>query len=377
MAWQNFYRTAIIGNKVCQYQDASGDFVAALEEASAGAPADISARVELTNRLTAATEALVLNQPEAGKYYRIKSKVTGKYITSYSAVGVKPDLVEDGTDQNTVFYLTADKRLTGSTCLNIAGNGTFSNNAGGSFNFTESAFTGHYVIRVSGNTSGAFYDYDKTGKLDTWNNVNDERCAWILEEVSEAAQQPKLNKQMTAEYATLAAPVALNIPAGVKAYTVTVDETQETAILEEVTGVIPAGVAVVLKKEGAESSFDFTYAPEGSTENSNSLVGVYKATNVAANINAYILGNGNSGIGFYQMSADDRTLGANKAYLALPATMSQVRSITIGGPTTGIENTVTDGTQTEEYYDLQGRRVLNPTKGIYVTKSGKKVLINK
>ena len=77
------------------------------------------------------------------------------------------------------------------------------------------------------------------------------------------------------------------------------------------------------------------------------------------------------------MSADDRTLGANKAYLALPASMNHVRSITIGGPTTGIEDTVTDGTQAEEYYDLQGRRVLNPTKGIYVTKSGKKVLFNK
>ena len=30
--------------------------------------------------------------------------------------------------------------------------------------------------------------------------------------------------------------------------------------------------------------------------------------------------------------------------------------------------------ENEEYYDLQGRRVKNPTKGIYITKSGKKVL---
>lgn len=57
--------------------------------------------------------------------------------------------------------------------------------------------------------------------------------------------------------------------------------------------------------------------------------------------------------------------------------MSGVRSITIGGPTTGIEDTVTEGVTAEEYYDLQGRRVLNPVKGIYVTKSGKKVIFNK
>ena len=333
--------------------------------------------VSAQTELQAAKNALAINMPEAGKYYRIKSKTTGKYIVSYAESG-RPVMQEDGSDQTIVFYLSADKRLTGYASLNMSGNGNFYNDGGHTFNFTASPVIGYYAIRQTSNANGYLLDYSATnGKLDNWSNPSDERCAWILEEVNEPAQQPKLNKQMTAEYATLAAPVALNIPAGVKAYTVTVDETQETAILEEVTGVIPAGVAVVLKKEGAESSFDFTYAPEGSTENSNSLVGVYKATNVAANINAYILGNGNSGIGFYQMSADDRTLGANKAYLALPATMSQVRSITIGGPTTGIENTVTDGTQAEEYYDLQGRRVMNPTKGIYVTKSGKKVLFNK
>ena len=98
---------------------------------------------------------------------------------------------------------------------------------------------------------------------------------------------------------------------------------------------------------------------------------------IALETNAYILGNGNSGVGFYQMNDSDRTLGSNKAYLELPTTMNHVRSITIGGPTTGIEDTVAESTEAEEYYDLQGRRVMNPTKGIYVTKSGKKVLFNK
>lgn len=340
---------------------------------SSSAEAIQEAKENLNNILASIT----LNQPEAGKYYRIKSKTTGKYIVSYAESG-RPAMQEDGSDQTTVFYLSADNRLTGYTSLNMSGNGNFYNDGGHPFNFTASPITGYYTIRQTSNANGYLMDYSATnGKLDNWSNANDERCAWILEEVNEPAQQPKLNKQMTAEYATLAAPVALNIPTGVKAYTVTVDEAQETAILEEVNGVIPAGTAVILKKESDESSFDFTYAPEGSTENSNSLVGVYKATNVAADINAYILGNGSKGIGFYQMSADDRTLGANKAYLALSATMNHVRSITIGGPTTGIEDAVAEGVEAEEYYDLQGRRVMNPVKGIYVTKSGKKVIFNK
>ena len=376
------YLRAELPEATKEYSCEGHDFAAALAKAKEISSQDIYQNPTLDagsaqTELQAAKNALAINMPEAGKYYRIKSKTTGKYIVSYAESG-RPVMQEDGSDQTTVFYLSADKRLTGYASLNMSGNGNFYNDGGHTFNFTASPVIGYYAIHQTSNSNGYLLDYSATnGKLDNWSDPKDERCAWILEEVNEPAQQPKLNKQMTAEYATLAAPVALNIPAGVKAYTVTVDETKESAILEEVSEVIPAGTAVILKKEGAESSFDFTYAPEGSTENSNSLVGVYKATNVAANINAYILGNGNSGIGFYQMSADDRTLGANKAYLALPATMSQVRSITIGGPTTGIENTVTDGTQTEEYYDLQGRRVLNPTKGIYVTKSGKKVLFNK
>ena len=85
------------------------------------------------------------------------------------------------------------------------------------------------------------------------------------------------------------------------------------------------------------------------------MSGIFLSQEIASESNAYILGNGNSGVGFYQMSADDRTLGSNKAYLELPASMSHIRSITIGGPTTGIEDTIAEGAEAEEYYDLQGR----------------------
>ena len=172
-------------------------------------------------------------------------------------------------------------------------------------------FRSYYLIKPS--SSNPLYDNSAAnGTLDYWGSNPDKeaKCAWILEEVNDEAQQPKLSKTMTADYATLAAPVALNIPEGVKAYTVTVDVDKESAVLEEVAEVIPAGVAVVLKKEGSESSFDFTFAAEGATANSNNLVGVYTSTAIAADVNAYILSNGNSGIGFYQMNAEDRTLGA-------------------------------------------------------------------
>ena len=42
--------------------------------------------------------------------------------------------------------------------------------------------------------------------------------------------------------------------------------------------------------------------------------------------------------------------------------------------TTGIENVNTDGVDTDAVYDLQGRKVKVPAKGIYIV-NGKKVLI--
>lgn len=336
------------------------------------------------NALENILATLTINQPEIGKYYRIKSLNNNLYIVS-DATNHRQKLTSKADDANTVFYLSAGNRLTGVSLINLNHIGPSKDNSlGSSFTFGTHKLSGYMITSNGTDGNKAFMTHNDPNEGDVittfWGDGNmDEvlRTAWALEEVTDGAQQFQMNKTMSSEYATIAAPVALNIPAGVKAYTVTVDEAKETAILEEVTDIIPAGVAVVLKKENAADNFSFTFAAEGTTSNANSLVGVYADTEIGSDINAYILGNGTQGIGFYQMNADDRTLGANKAYLALPASMSGVRSITIGGPTTGIEDTVTEGAQAEEYYDLQGRRVMNPTKGIYVTKSGKKVIFNK
>lgn len=334
-----------------------------------------SATAELNNLLSSKT----INQPETGKFYRFKNKVNNNYLSSTGAAGARPNMVDGSDVTSTVFYLSADKKLTGSNLLNMSNYNFTSDNTGSETSFEAStAYPGCYVIINSGI---AYYGVETGKQVDRWGNTTEalakENCAWTLEEVTETAQQPSLNKTMSAEYATLAAPVALNIPEGVKAYTVTLDEEKATATLKEVSNVIPAGTAVVLKKTSSDSDFTFTFAAEGNTSNTNALTGVYANKEIATDINAYILGNGSEGIGFYQMNADDRTLGANKAYLTLPATV-KVRSIIFSdGQTTGIESTIAESTEAEEYYDLQGRRVMNPIKGIYVTKSGKKVVINK
>ena len=76
------------------------------------------------------------------------------------------------------------------------------------------------------------------------------------------------------------------------------------------------------------------------------------------------------------MNGNDKTLAAHKAFLAIPKTSAAPSFIGFGG-TTGIDATLNDNGQMindNVIYDLSGRRVMNPTKGLYII-NGKKVVI--
>lgn len=334
------------------------------------------------DRLKAAKEALTINQPETGKFYRIKSVAKNKYVSSVPVADGRESLIDEA-DATTVFYLSDDKRLTNSIGVNLGSNARPAGNSlGGSFDFQINN-NGYYMIMIASEGEGKdkpLYPHNDNGDLLSYDfngGVYADKLAdaWTLEEVNDETSQPKITKQMTAQYATVAAPVALNIPADVKAYTVKVDG--EVAKLTEITGgVIPAGVAAVIEKTGAGESYEFTFAPSGSTANANDLQGVYVETTIPDENNAYVLANGTKGVGFYLLSETERVLGANKAYLSIPNDAAGVKAFVLDlGDLTGINSTEVAGE--EVYYDLQGRRVLKPVKGIYVTKSGKKVFFTK
>lgn len=336
---------------------------------------DVTAAKE---RLKAAKEALAINQPETGKFYRIKSVAKNKYVSSVPVADGRESLIDEA-DATTVFYLSDDNRLTNSIGVNLGSNsGPAGNSLGTTFEFQINN-NGYYLIKSTERVEPLYPHYDNGDLLsyDFSGGVYADKLAdaWTLEEVNDEASQPKITKQMTAQYATVAAPVALNIPADVKAYTVKVDG--EVAKLTEITGgVIPAGVAAVIEKTGAGESYEFTFAPSGSTANANDLQGVYVETTIPAKNNAYVLADGTKGVGFYLLSETERVLGANKAYLSVPNDAAGVKAFVLDlGDLTGINSTEVAGE--EVYYDLQGRRVLKPVKGIYVTKSGKKVFFTK
>lgn len=102
----------------------------------------------------------------------------------------------------------------------------------------------------------------------------------------------------------------------------------------------------------------------------------------------YIFAKGGSGVGFYLVPVDFTSstsepfhlLGKNKAYLETdtnlaPSPGARIDLIFDDEETTGISTTLVNNEKIDNnYYDLMGRKVAQPTRGLYIV-NGKKVII--
>jgi hypothetical protein len=157
---------------------------------------------------------------------------------------------------------------------------------------------------------------------------------------------------------------------GLEAYVV--PSVSNTAAVINKVNKVPAGTGLILKKTSSETEFTVPVATETDNIGTNLMVGVTKATDMTGVANAYILSDGS----FYECSGG--TLAAGKAYLVAADWAENTApsfSIVEGGEATGIKSLTPALSQGEEvYYDLSGRRVAQPTNGVYIV-NGKKVLV--
>ena len=143
--------------------------------------------------------------------------------------------------------------------------------------------------------------------------------------------------------------------------------------LQKVYGIVPAGTGLVIK--GTTTNIPVAES-DGETIEGNLLIGVTAETEVNST-NDYVLVEKNNAAVFVQTGVNKATIAANHAYLRVSAAQARTRTIGIGGEgTTGIEHRfVDDNEQGEEViYNLNGQRVKNPRKGLYII-NGKKVLV--
>ena len=91
----------------------------------------------------------------------------------------------------------------------------------------------------------------------------------------------------------------------------------------------------------------------------------------------YKLSTGSYGIGFYYENEAGGAFmnGANRAYLVIPGTTSMAKYFSIDGDLTAITQLPSNlEPRISTIYDLQGRKVVDMKKGIYIV-NGKKVIV--
>ena len=158
-----------------------------------------------------------------------------------------------------------------------------------------------------------------------------------------------------------------NLPSGVKAYKVsTVAGGKATA--EEVTEAVKAETGLILVATAA-GNYNIPVAASGSDISATNLLKAAVTEKTVAANEAYGLSEGK----FYLLEAG--TIPAGKAYLLADdiATAPEL-SIVFGGEATGINEVQGSGLKVNGYYNLNGQRVAQPTKGLYIV-NGHKVVI--
>ena len=167
-----------------------------------------------------------------------------------------------------------------------------------------------------------------------------------------------------------------------------------TVTLTELTGCIPASTGVMIY--GAEGTYTVPVGGEGwpsITTNYLKATGDYSAGVAASTTGTYHYifakkNEGASSVGFYKLVGDSHTLAAHKAYLETtdditPVATSRVALVFDDGETTGIQDLKNSSIEElnhsgnealKAYYNLNGQRVTNPKRGLYIV-NGKKVII--
>ena len=271
----------------------------------------------------------------------------------------------------------------------------------------------------------AHNEYDGTeAKFDFVNNntndqywgpelpVTKDAAMWILEEVNNTnyfGVKPSANMRGRdgKYYTTLYVDFPFKIVGDVKAYTIEgVDAKNADGYyfarvkkLAQQGDVVPAQTAVVLECNST-NPVDNQLLPTGDEKpktSNNRLCGTFFGGAINGltvkdgagndynvthdNIRAFNINTADSRnpIGFYKVKNNVTNIPGNKAFLVLTSTEAQAKSFVLefeDGGTTGIETIENSKNSTDDgvYYDLQGRRVENPTRGIYIV-NGKKVVI--
>ena len=220
-------------------------------------------------------------------------------------------------------------------------------------------------------------NYENIGRYDNDGDGKDsDGNTWYLEKVTPSVSVPVSD----AKYASVAFPYATKVTGDVKAYYASEINTDGVITLSEYAdGVIPANQGAILYNDGGATTavLNILTSSTAAAPAKNYLnAAVTKLAGFDADA-TYALGKKENGEVAFMLNGLT-VITANKAYInKSDLTGGSIASnvLNFGQVATGV-NTVVAGTNDGvQYFDLQGRRVLYPAHGIFVTNTGKKVLV--
>lgn len=220
-------------------------------------------------------------------------------------------------------------------------------------------------------------DFENIGRYDSDGDGKDsDGNTWYLEKVTPSVSVPVSD----AKYASVAFPYDTQVTGDVKAYYASEINTDGVITLSEYAdGVIPANQGAILYNDGGATTavLNILTSSTAAAPTKNYLnAAVTKLAGFEAD-NTYALGKkGNGEVAF--MLNNLTVISANKAYInKSDLTGGSIASnvLNFGQVATGVNTVVAGANDGVQYFDLQGRRVLYPAHGIFVTNTGKKVLV--
>ena len=178
---------------------------------------------------------------------------------------------------------------------------------------------------------------------------------------------------------------ALVVPTGLTAYTFKVNASNKLEISETINAgqTIAKDQAVILYGD-ANTDYDLSITGTDGTKDANNVLHGFDeaSTTTGGTIYYRLTTKGDaSTIGFYWGAENGGafTVGAHKAYVAVDAALSfgagaRMADIFAFDEANGIGNVNGETITNNRYFDLQGRRIAQPTKGLYIV-NGKKMLV--
>ena len=353
-------------------------------EIIATAEGQLTSETATTEQINASITALdgiyadfSLNMPEVGKLYRFKGKYSGNYISPTASTGMM-GMQNVQSAPSTVFMLTEGNKLL-SCNLGYYTTGTHTCDAlkaaANTVTFAESTtYLGYYTLKSNAGGGAGQWFYDQSSNVNRNQGYEADRCDWTIEEITSMP----VPVSQTYKIGTFVSPVPLSQDdASLKFYTGEIVDNY--LVLTKHDGNIPANTPFLIEyQDGAAYENDAVYLDIAATADAlgsevhNSLAGsietlatpsgpIYTLQPVTENESTELM--------FCRYNGT--TVKGGKAYLSSESAVKGIRFNT--GESTGIESVATEKAA-KTIFDLSGRRVQNPTSGLYII-NGEKVFV--